>query len=385
MFQNIKVDIIYYMTQTDFEMEFNLSGCCRMRLLTDKAPDRKILVNQLVRAVSRSRIILLTGNLFGKNGTITTCAKAIGRELVAVDNQRFGIRSQDDIEIISNSIPLVSADGIFAGCVVEQGPQTLILLTDNKNIRKNVMQNLVHQYIKDICANEMTDKDPSAESPTAKIATAVSLQAETINNLPQPQQDTESITDELEPDGEVDSSDEELQNDLEVDEIEEIEEISEPLEEDNVPNVSQTSGDGIYLGDDLVLEDEPSDYDNYSDLQQDIVMESDDVYFENEIKTVSEAIKKEAQQGDALIFEDEENLQISDLPYSAGYLDDLAVDEDDEIEYLPNGGINIPILVLAIILLGLALILFYCIFFVPAKEGIDAAQYLKEVFDILFV
>ena len=66
MFQNIKVDIIYYKTQTDFEMEFNLSGCCRMRLLTDKAPDRKILVNQLVRAVSRSRIILLAGDLFGK-------------------------------------------------------------------------------------------------------------------------------------------------------------------------------------------------------------------------------------------------------------------------------------------------------------------------------
>ena len=37
----MKVDVIYYKTNTDFEMEFNLCGCCRMRLLTDKAPDRK--------------------------------------------------------------------------------------------------------------------------------------------------------------------------------------------------------------------------------------------------------------------------------------------------------------------------------------------------------
>ena len=30
MFQNLKVDVIYYKTNTDFEMEFNLCGCCRM-------------------------------------------------------------------------------------------------------------------------------------------------------------------------------------------------------------------------------------------------------------------------------------------------------------------------------------------------------------------
>ena len=47
MLQNIKVDIIYYKTATDFEMEFNLCGCCRMRLLTDKAPDRRSMVQNL--------------------------------------------------------------------------------------------------------------------------------------------------------------------------------------------------------------------------------------------------------------------------------------------------------------------------------------------------
>ena len=64
MLQNVKVDIIYYQTDGDFEMEFNLGGCCRMRTLRDIAKDRKSLVKMLARAVSRSQIIIACGALF---------------------------------------------------------------------------------------------------------------------------------------------------------------------------------------------------------------------------------------------------------------------------------------------------------------------------------
>ena len=148
MFQNIKVDIIYYNTATDFEMEFNLSGCCRMRLLTDKSPDRKTLVNHLVRAVSRSRIIMITGALFGEEGLLNTCSQAINRPLVKADIKQYGINSEQEIEVLKDSIPLVSTDGIFGGCIVEQGPQTLILLSENKDIRKNIMQTLIYFVLK---------------------------------------------------------------------------------------------------------------------------------------------------------------------------------------------------------------------------------------------
>ena len=47
MFQNLKVDVIYYKTNSDFEMEFNLCGCCRMRLLSDKTPDKKTMIMSL--------------------------------------------------------------------------------------------------------------------------------------------------------------------------------------------------------------------------------------------------------------------------------------------------------------------------------------------------
>ena len=142
MFQNIKADVIYYKTNTDFEMEFNLCGCCRMRLLTDKSPDRKTLVNHLVRAVSRSRVIMITGALFGEEGLIKTCSQAINRSLEKLDTKQYSISGEEEIEILKDSIPLVSSDGIFGGCIIEQGPQTLILLSENKDIRKNIMQNL---------------------------------------------------------------------------------------------------------------------------------------------------------------------------------------------------------------------------------------------------
>ena len=40
VFENFKIDLIYYNTQTDFEMEFNLCGCCRMRTFNDKCTDK---------------------------------------------------------------------------------------------------------------------------------------------------------------------------------------------------------------------------------------------------------------------------------------------------------------------------------------------------------
>ena len=47
MAQNLRVDIIYHMSPSDFEMEFNLSGCCRMRLLSDKTTDKKGFVKKV--------------------------------------------------------------------------------------------------------------------------------------------------------------------------------------------------------------------------------------------------------------------------------------------------------------------------------------------------
>ena len=129
MVQNLKVDIIYHLTPSDFEMEFNLCGCCRMRLLNDKTTDKKTLVKSLARAVSRSRIIMVCGPLFGEDGVIKTVAAAIGSTTALCDNATYGINTDDTIEVINGSTPLVTPDGYFGGCIIESGPQTIILLT----------------------------------------------------------------------------------------------------------------------------------------------------------------------------------------------------------------------------------------------------------------
>ena len=82
MIQNLKVDIIYHLTPSDFEMEFNMCGCCRMRLLNDKTTDKKSFIKSLARAVSRSRVIMVCGPLFSENGIISTEATAIGSRTV---------------------------------------------------------------------------------------------------------------------------------------------------------------------------------------------------------------------------------------------------------------------------------------------------------------
>ncbi len=152
MLENFKTDIIYYDTASDFELEFNLCGCCRMRLFNDKCNDKKSLLLSLSRAVSRSRVIIVTASLFGEFDIFKTVATAIGSQTETVDNNQYGITSDAEITVIKGSLPLVTEDGIFGGCIIESGPQSLIVLTDNQAVRKTLMKTLIHPYIKEIAS-----------------------------------------------------------------------------------------------------------------------------------------------------------------------------------------------------------------------------------------
>lgn len=204
MFQNFKTDIIYYNTLTDFELEFNLCGCCgRMRLLNDKCSDKKTLLLSLSRAVSRSRVVIVTAPIFNGENIIGTIASAIGKETETINNNEFNIASEQEISIIKGSLPLVTPDGIFGGCIIESGPQSLIILTDNKPVRKALMKTLIHPYIEEIHTMETsseTEEEPvSEELPGEEIV-----------------QDTNEIITE-EPEEEMPYSDNEEETDNETD------------------------------------------------------------------------------------------------------------------------------------------------------------------------
>lgn len=162
MLQNLKVDIIYHLVPSDFEMEFNLGGCCRMRLLTEKTQDRKTLINALAKSVDRSQIIVICGPLFSDSGLISTVASAISKGLSVADRTKFSIKSNEEIRIIDGSVPLVSKDGYFGGCVIESGPQSIILLTENKTLRKSIMKNLIHPYVEELSITPQNRQTASA-------------------------------------------------------------------------------------------------------------------------------------------------------------------------------------------------------------------------------
>lgn len=324
MFHNLKADIIYYKTATDFELEFNLCGCCRMRLLSDKTEDKKSFVHSLARAVSRSSVILIAGPLFGEEGTIKTVADAINTTTEPTDNNTYNISSEQEIEIIKDSVPLVTNEGYFGGCIIESGPQTMILLTDNKSVRKTIMQTLIHPYISELYAN-------SDNHTQGIIAPEVSEPEQT---------EAEEIT-------------EEVTEEITTEDIETEEETAQP---EAVETQEDTIQNQLELQIDTTPDDETEEV--FDDTQETI-----DLFFEP-----SESHRH--------------NTELYDDQYVLNY------DDEDDSDYKPKkpnkNVLSICILVISIVLLLVLAVLCYSIFFVPAQSGISPVDNLKEIYNIMF-
>lgn len=159
----VKADIVYYRTKPDFELEFNLNGCCNMRLLSSKPKNRQEFLRAIRLAVSRSQVILTLGKLDGEDSLLDEICNAIGYNTEPRDLSVFGLKAE--VALPQGSIPLVSQDGRFAGCVIECGPQSIIALTDDRELRKGVMQSLVHQYVRDFAGHRKTSHTAPAHTP----------------------------------------------------------------------------------------------------------------------------------------------------------------------------------------------------------------------------
>ena len=147
---NLTIDIIYYKTASDFEMEFNLTGCCRMRMFKDKVDSQKGLVNTLARDVSRSTITIIVTDLLGENSGISTLAKAIRLPLITLDKANYGVNSTDEYLIPETAVPLVTGEGVFGGCIIANGPQSIIIVSSSRPLRHEIMKAYVHNYVFDI-------------------------------------------------------------------------------------------------------------------------------------------------------------------------------------------------------------------------------------------
>ncbi|MBR4909751.1 MAG: hypothetical protein IKZ47_00305 [Clostridia bacterium] len=372
MIKNIKVDIVYFMTATDFEFEFNLGSCCHMRLLNDKAKDKKTFVNSLARAVSRSQIIICCGPLFGEDGLIATAAAAISHGLKTVDNAAYGISSQSSVQIIDGGVPLVTPEGYFGGCVIESGNQSIILLTENRTVRKSIMKTLIHPYIEDMSIMQSAEKIAAhkPEAPVrATIPPVITEAAPAAADTAAPLVDTPDAAEE--------------QTELPAEDA-----ATEPAEDTAEEKVIETAAEQSEEPAEEPVEEEP--------VQQELFAESQTPQEEKyEAETASQEAPNEASQEESPennsvhniefdYFDDDESGK--DDPAAGSPQPEISPSEElfvqDEEEEIPKSTkSNVLILIVAAILVVVIIALTYFLIYLPLKEGKTPAEYLYGIFN----
>ncbi len=373
MIQNLKVDIIYYKTNTDFEMEFNLCGCCRMRLLTDKASDKKTLVHDLARAVSRSRVIIIAGELSGEEGIIETVAKAIAKTVTEIDKSMYGIKSEEGIGVISGATPLVTPEGEFGGCIIESGPQSMILLSDERELRKGIMKTLIHPYIEELCTLDIKSQ---AKNTNIEVPTVIAPPEPITDALPEEVGEPADAGFEETPE---ETSEAEDNNSAET--VEEVKEVVEPEAEKEVETEEPEA--------EAETETEESADKPLSDFSSnaDGVTLEGGMIFETDAFRAAEPSKTEEFE----LFIEPEKPKKGRIGYQSN---NYALEEYGDSTYhapdnfaegrksLLSG--NLPILIISVLLLIVLAVLCYCILYVPAQDGVTASAYLHETFNALF-
>lgn len=365
MFQNLKVDVIYYNTNTDFEMEFNLCGCCRMRLLTDKVSERKVFLHSLSRAVSRSKVIIITGNLFNENGIINMAAAAIGSSLETADNKSYAIDSDQEIKIVKGSVPLVTAEGYFGGCIIENGPQTMILVSDSRNIRKSIMKTLIHPYIEELCAAELTKKaaashgeEPVIIEEAPILPTSIPVAEAALPTIPETEVEEEKEVLEDEKIEQEEIIDEKTVEETEVP-VNEATETQEAEPEEETEEIAVEGGMSYETEDDLIFPD-------------DVETEEDD---EDLFVKPLYIKKRHAKEINSSYFEYDQEDEV-----------DIDFDEEEFEEPKPKRSLalNTPILILSIFLLVLIALISFCIFYVSEQYGSNAQESIREIYSTFF-
>ncbi len=376
MLYNLRSDIIYYKSGSDFELEFNLCGCCRMRLLTDKPSNKKAFVHSLARAVSRSRVILIAGAIFGEENTIQIVSQALGTTTEVVDNNAYNIASDDEIEIIKGSVPLVSSDGSFGGCIIESGPQTMILLTDNKTLRKNIMSTLIHPYISELYAAEVQANTEKKDEPETEVLEATPEVVDVIETAPIEIEETvieDSVTTDIA--SEAIPTDEGNSEELIIDD-------TQPEDE---PQTNEPVVDLDSLYTDVTEEVETKTDAPTELLQTQIILDTPDEEentFKEEYENVFSSLYLEdekAQKQETVLRNDNQD---------AGY--QMLYDNGDIIsssEVNANGRtsrLNIATIIVTVILLLSIIVLCFCIFSASSTEGMAPTEYIRSVWQTVF-
>ncbi len=383
MLENIKLDIIYYNTQKDFEMEFNLCGCCRMRLLTAAAEDLKGFVNCIKVAVARSRVVLLCGELYGDAGLFNIISRAVGRDFEEIENPLYGIAGEGKTRLLKQSIPLVTSNGTLLGCVIEQGPQAIIMISEDKNGRKEIMQNLVHPYIKELSKSE-TGVAENLTVDVEKTENEVSATPE-IEETNEPLTDspiTENVVCEIETESETETENEadelEISAESDNDDDSELETVS--LEDfcDSTDNeTNETVEPEIEKSPEIEPENEETEEENEEDIEipQDDETETDIPVNDSGLVFGHKEFDDE-DESDSTVFSSDVFKQ-----YNENFSLITPINEKNKrYKHGRNRGNSPIILILLCLVLCLLGIIIYFLFIKPTQAGITIGENFNNLF-----
>lgn len=330
MLKNLKIDIIYYNTPSDFEFEFNLGGYCRCRILNAKCATLKETINKLALAVTRSTVVIIVGKLLGENGFVAPVAKSIGKNLAPVDHRKFHITNPEPISLIEGSLPLVTSSGDFGGCIIESGPQSIVMLTDDKPLRDKISNELLSFYLTSL--SRIPEEDIEIINKENTVKEEVKDDPETIESL---------VTEEV-----IEAQAEEPAAEI----------IEEPVKE-NEEETSEEEIESTFI--DIGIEEDSVDV--FSGAEKD-----DDIFL----------ISDTEEKDNSSYFEDSDNSELI-------FENDFEENEAEEETYRPtkkSSALSTVLLILVIVLLLTVGALLYFLVYLPGLDGINTLDYIKEVF-----
>ncbi len=149
MSKDVKIEIIYYKTDTDVSLEFGLHGNYPVRLLSSSSDNLQSFFNLFKRAVSRSEIIITVGGYECDESFPLFIAKAIGKNTVVPEYGKLGVIAENKYALPEGAVPLAPSNKRYGGFLIESGPQTIISLTENKQIRLSLLNEVIVKYIEE--------------------------------------------------------------------------------------------------------------------------------------------------------------------------------------------------------------------------------------------
>ncbi len=400
MVQNLKIDIIYYNTPSDFEFEFNLGGCCHSRVLNNKSNTPKDMISLLSKAVGRSRIIILIGKLNESDGLFSLISKAIGADLSRVNADEYNIIPETDTTVISGSLPLVSSDGLLSGCILESGPQSIIIMSENKAIRKDIAENLVFKYITAVSRTPETETVVTPDSAPDEPAQAVNeepteaLTEETVEEVAEqiPAEVFEEVAEQV-PAEVLEEAAEQIPVEVFEEAAEQV--VAEAFEE-AAAKVDETDATDVLDIPEQPVEQTPDEptiavtppIKSEVQSDEDFVLATNDYYPDNEEEAVSDETTEFISNEEFIDIYAEETADI-EMDDNYVYNDAPKNYDSEEDNYQPKerptnqkSGSNAFIWIILGLMFIVVAALTYLLVLTPMQKDVSVIEYIKQVFNL---